>query len=154
MGENVGPSITVQLAPSAHVSDDMRRLVLESVSNAGLEVAGWVPLTGEADLAEWPRVAQPSFRLILHWSDAADAERFPSEVGVKIGNALARIRGSIPDLPLSVNAVVDGTVRWFSFRPSDSPEAIRRGASALGAVLGSQSSSLGWDDDTRQWVTL
>jgi hypothetical protein len=154
MGEYVIPSITVQLGPSADVSEEMRLVVLESLANAGLEVAGWVPLQGEADPTKWPRVAEPSLRLFLSYSGAQDAERFQSEVGLKVGNALARIRGALPALPFSINTVVDGTVRWFSFRPSDSPEAIRRGASAVGSVIGSEAGALGWDDDARQWVTL
>jgi hypothetical protein len=153
-GDNEIPSITLQLAPSAHVSEDMRRVVLESVDEAGLAFAGWVPLQGEADLAKWPRVAQPSLTLILSWSDAQDAERFPSELGIKVGNALARIRALLPALPVGINVVVDRTVRWFSFRPSDSAEAMRRGASALESVFAGDSGAYGWDDEARHWISL
>lgn len=154
MREHKIPAITLQLAPSTHASEHMRRIILEAMSSAGLEVTGWVPLEGEADPVSWPRVAQPSLRLIISSLGEESLERSLSSVGLKIGDALARIRESLPGLPLSINIVVDGTKRWFSFRSSDSPEAVRRGATALGGVVASESGALGWDDDAAQWVIV
>jgi hypothetical protein len=151
MGNEVIPSISLQLAPSAHVTEEMRREVLEAVSNAGLAFTGWVPLEREADPTKWRRVAQPTLRLIVTWSGGQGSH---SELTSKVGDALARIRASLPALPVSINIVVDGTVRRFSFRPSDSPEAIRRGASAVWEVLGGDAGAHGWDDDARRWVNL
>src|SRR5260370_31501468 len=101
------PSITLQLAPSARVTEDMRRVVLKAVEDAGLEFSGWVPLQGQANIAKRPRVAQPSLSLIFSWSRVQAAEQFTTELGLRVGNALAGIRGLVPALPAGIYVEVD-----------------------------------------------
>lgn len=154
MGDTEITSIAVQLAPSAHVTEEMLRVVMDALSIAGIEVTGWVPLEGEADLSHWPRVAQPTFRLIVTGPRHRIANRKIADLNSKIADVLARIRSSLPALPVSINSVARDGVLWFNFRPSDSPEGIRRGIAALGEAMDRDAGALGWDDDTREWVAL
>jgi hypothetical protein len=148
-------AIGLQLAPSAHVTEDMRRAVLAAVTDAGIDVGGWVPLLGEANPTAWSvPVAQPSFRLIVSGSVDRSAEEVLLELGARVADALARVRSSVPSVPVSINAVSDDRRRWFSFRPSDSPDAVRRGVAALPTVLNGQDDALGWDDAPGKWIVL
>jgi hypothetical protein len=145
----------LQLAPSAFVTEEMRRTVLQAMSDSGIAVGGWVPLQGEAIPAEWPGpVAQPSFSLIVAGSVDRTPEELVLELGSRLGDALARIRFVLPSLPVSINTVSDDRRRWFSFRPAASPESMRQGVAALPAVLTSEHDALGWDDVLSEWVVL
>ena len=146
--------IQMQLAPSAHVTRELRRLVLAAVAEAGVEVDGWAPLPGDPNPADRTRIATPSLRLIVLGSANQTAEEALLQLATRISDALARIRSAAPSLPISINAVSDSGTRWFAFRPSDSPDAFRRGVAALPTVVSHQKMVHGWDDELGKWIVI
>lgn len=148
--------LELQLAPSAHVTEEIRSTVVDAMTIGGLSVDGWLAMEGEAKPEGWPhhRIAPPHLYVVVSSSAEGVAERFVAAKRSEMGNALAAVRQALPSLPLGMTTVSPTRRRWWGFRPSETPEGIRQGMDALASVINDSVDALGWDGSVGAWVPM
>jgi hypothetical protein len=148
----------LQLAPSLTVADHLRETVAEAFSDAGIEFDS-VPLPGDptaedtARLGGVERISPPSLQVTLSVDDDWLQIHVIELARERLAPALGRVRGELPELPISVTTRTrSGTCR-FAFQPSASPDQIAEG---LESVRGADAASgaLGWDEKLGRWIRL
>jgi hypothetical protein len=147
--------VQIELAPSAHVTDEMRSAVLTAVRDAGLPMDGWLQLQGEARPEDWPdhRVAAPTLHLVVT-TDAASATSVVVSRHSPLGEALASIRERLPKLPLGIRSEATARKRWWGFKPTATPNDIRRGMNEVVQVDEDSSDAMGWDGSAGVWAPM
>lgn len=147
-------AVAVQLAPRAHVTDEMQNVIMRAFDGAGLEVTEWLPLAGEAQVSqETPRVGEPTLLVVVRGSAELSAEDECTSLAPSIALALSRIRTDLPGLPIGVKVLATEGSGWFGFRREDSADVVARGATML-TDRPRTPGAYGWDDARRAWIPI
>ena len=148
-------ALTLELAPTAHVTDELRRDVLSSFAQQGFAGLSWEPLRGDPTPRPDIRIADPSLHLVISAIRDATHDAFLHEHAVAVGGALASVRDAHPELPIGVVLRDKDGVRRAAFRLEDGADTIREGMCLLANALGTLASgAIGWSFDDRAWIAL
>lgn len=144
--------VDLQLAPQAHVTEEMRTIVLDAMTTAGIKVSGWVGLPGELDPTTSPYpIAPPSLDVLVSGTDPAN---FLIECRRDFAAAFATIRAALPGLPLGIATISGSRRKSLGFGPTESPAGIKLGFMRIAGALELPSNSLGWDGVRAEWFSL
>jgi hypothetical protein len=146
-----GLELILQFTPTRTASHSLRLRVTDAFAAEGLRIDSWTVPYGEDQEIPGVKWADPSLEVILESSMGIAVLR---RIAYPLGEALAAIRRTEPQLPFGITIKLDDQQLRLAFRVWDPSEAIREGMTAVLAGDLSGHMIWGWANDQKMWVRI
>lgn len=146
-----GLELILQFTPTRTASHSLRLRVENAFAAEGLRIDSWTVPYGEDKEIPGVKWADPSLGVTLKSSTGIAVLR---RIAYPLGEALAGIRGTEPQLPFGIIVEIDGQQLRLEFLVWDPPEAVREGMKAVLDTVFRRQMTWGWASDQRMWVSI